>query len=128
MTTEDVLLIAGVSVGTLVVSLLVAGWLLIRIPADYFKPEGRRRRKNQPLWKKILKNAIGVVLIALGLVLSLPGVPGQGLLVVLAGVAMVDFPGKYKVEGKILSLKPIRRAANRLRAWRHRPPLEFPRA
>ena len=35
-------------------------------------------------------------------------------------------PGKYKVERKILSKKPVRKVANRLRAWRHRPPLEFP--
>jgi len=127
VSTEEVLMIAGISVGTLVVSVLIAGWLLVRIPADYFKEEARRKKKDG-LWKKILKNGLGVLLVAVGLVLSLPGVPGQGLLMVLAGLMIMDIPGKYRIERKILSLKPIRRTANRLRAWRHRPPLEFPKA
>ena len=130
MTTEEVLLIAGISVGTLLLSLLAAGWMLVRIPADYFKGEARQKRKKNKdgIWKKILKNGLGVLLVAVGLVLSLPGVPGQGLLLVLAGLMITDIPGKYKVERKILSKKPIRKVANRLRAWRGRPPLEFPRA
>ena len=126
MTTEEVLLIAGISVGTLVLSLLIAGWMLIRIPADYFKGEKRRAMKKRPLWMKILKNIGGGLLVAVGLVLSVPGVPGQGLLLVLAGLMITDIPGKYRLERKILSLRPVRSAANRLRAWRHRPPLQFP--
>jgi len=125
MTLEQVLLIAGISIGTLVVSLGVAGWMLVRVPADYFKNESRQKKKDG-VWKKVLKNVLGVLLVAVGIVLSLPGVPGQGLLLVLAGLMITDIPGKYKVERKILSKKPIRKAANRLRAWRHRPPLEFP--
>ncbi|HVE42362.1 MAG TPA: hypothetical protein VNM14_20935 [Planctomycetota bacterium] len=126
MTTEDVLLIAGISIGTLVISGGLAGWMLVRIPPDYFKSEKKQKSRNRPLWLKILKNAAGVLLVAVGLVLSLPGVPGQGLLLVLAGIMITDIPGKYKVERKILSKKPIRKVANKLRAWRHRPPLEFP--
>ena len=127
MTLDEVLLIAGISVGTLVLSGGLAAWMLIRIPADYFKSESRQK-KNDGVWKKVLKNAAGVLLMAIGVVLSLPGVPGQGLLLVLAGLMITDIPGKFKVERKILSKKPIRKVANRLRAWRHRPPLEFPRA
>jgi len=108
-----------------VLSLLVAGWMLVRIPADYFKSESRQQNKDG-LWKKVLKNVVGVVLVAVGIVLSIPGVPGQGLLLVLAGLMITDIPGKYKLERKIVSRKPIRKAADRLRAWRHRPPLEFP--
>jgi len=127
MTAEQILLIAGISLGTLVVSLILAGWLLVRIPADYFKGEKRRASKKRPLWLKILKNAGGVLLVGIGLVLSVPGVPGQGLLLVLAGLMITDIPGKYKVERKILQLRPVRKAADRLRAWRGRPPLEFPK-
>jgi len=128
MTTEQVLLIAGISVGSLILSLVIAGWVLVRIPADYFKGEKRKASKKRPLWMKILKNAGGVLLIAVGLVLSVPGVPGQGLLMVLAGLMLMDIPGKYKLERKILSFRPIRGAANRLRRWRGRPPLQFPPA
>jgi hypothetical protein len=128
MSTEEALLIAGISLGTLVLSASVAGCLLVRVPADYFKDEKHRSSPKRPLWVKILKNAAGALLVAVGLVLSVPGVPGQGLLLVLAGLMITDLPGKYRLERRILSLKPIRAAANRLRAWRHRPPLEFPPA
>jgi hypothetical protein len=44
--------------------------------------------------KVIGKNALGVLLVAIGVVLSIPGVPGQGLLTILLGVMLLDFPGK----------------------------------
>lgn len=127
MTTAEIIALVGISVATLVISVAIAGWLLVRIPPDYFKNE-KQASKKRPLGLKILKNIGGVLLIVVGLVLSLPGVPGQGLLMVLAGLMVVDIPGKFKVERKILGLRPIRSAANRLRAWRGRPPLQFPRS
>ena len=126
MTTAEWIALIGISVATLVISVVVAGWLLIRIPPDYFKGDKPHASKKRPLWMKILKNIGGGVMIAVGIVLSIPGVPGQGLLMVLAGLMLVDLPGKYKLERKILSFRPLRSAANKLRAWRHRPPLEFP--
>jgi hypothetical protein len=126
MSTGEVIALVGVSVASLVISVVIAGWILVRVPPDYFKGEKRSPMKNRPLWAKILKNIGGALLIAVGLLLSVPGVPGQGLLMVLAGLMLMDIPGKYKVERKILSFRPLRGAANRLRAWRGRPPLEFP--
>ena len=71
----------------------------------------------------VLKNLLGVVLILIGVILSVPGLPGQGLLTVLAGVFLLDFPGKrgflYKLVGRPLLLHPI----NRLRTKFSRPPL-----
>jgi hypothetical protein len=128
MTTGEWIALIGVSVATLVISVGIAGWVLVRVPPDYFKGKERKASKKRPLWLKILKNIGGVLLIGVGLVLSVPGIPGQGLLMVLAGLMVVDIPGKFKVERKILSLRPIRNAANRLRAWRGRPPLQFPKA
>jgi hypothetical protein len=123
-TTAEVLLLAGISLVTLVLSTGLAGWLIVRVPPDYFKGE-KRHKSKKPLWLKILKNAAGVVVVLLGLVLSVPGVPGQGLLMVLAGLMLLDIPGKYKLERKILSLRPIRKAADKIRRWRGRPPLEL---
>jgi hypothetical protein len=127
MSTGEWIALIGVSVATMVISVAIAGWILVRIPPDYFKGEKRHTLKARPLWVRILKNIGGVLLVAIGLVLSVPGVPGQGLLMVLAGLMLLDIPGKYKLERRILSFGPIRGAANRLRAWRGRPPLEFPR-
>jgi hypothetical protein len=124
-TTGEWLALAGVSLVTLVLSVGLAGWIIVRVPSDYFKGPKRHALKQRPLWLKVLKNIAGVVVILLGLALSVPGVPGQGLLMVLAGLMLLDIPGKYKLERKILSFRPIRSAADRIRKWRGRPPLEL---
>jgi hypothetical protein len=61
--------------------------------------------------------------VALGIVLSLPGVPGQGLLTILLGIMIMDFPGKDRLEQKLLSRPSIVNAINRLRARFDKPPL-----
>lgn len=72
----------------------------------------------------VARNAFGYFLIALGAVLSLPGVPGQGLLTIFMGVMLIDFPGKYRFERWLVSRRVILAAANRFRAKAGRPPLE----
>jgi hypothetical protein len=71
----------------------------------------------------ILKNLAGWFLVLLGGVLLLPGVPGQGVLTILFGLVLVDFPGKRKVERRLLSFPRIRLRINRLRARFGKPPL-----
>ena len=88
MTTAEWIAVIGISVASLVISVVIAGWILVRIPPDYFKGEKRTPLKKRPLWMRILKNVGGVLLVAVGLVLSVPGVPGQGLLMVLAVIPL----------------------------------------
>jgi hypothetical protein len=71
------------------------------------------------------KNIAGVLLVALGVVLSLPGVPGQGLLTVLLGIMLLDFPGRHRLEQKLLSKPSIVNTINRLRGRFEKPPLEL---
>ena len=71
----------------------------------------------------ILKNVLGVMLVILGLLLSLPGVPGQGLLTILLGLIMIDIPGKRPLEAKIIKRPTILVAANKLRARYNKKPL-----
>jgi hypothetical protein len=73
----------------------------------------------------ILKNLAGGLLVFLGLVLSVPGIPGQGLLTVLIGLVLIDFPGKRKVERAILRRPQIRETVGRLRRRFGKPPLVF---
>ena len=71
----------------------------------------------------ILKNLLGVVLILLGIILSLPGVPGQGILTILLGLIMLDIPGKRPLEAKIIQRPAILSAINTLREKYRKPPL-----
>ena len=71
----------------------------------------------------ILKNIFGVFLILLGIVLSLPGVPGQGILTILLGLIMLDIPGKRPLEARIIKRPAVLAAINNLRARYSKPPL-----
>jgi len=108
-------------------SLLVVGYVLGRLPADYFvNPAARLPIDRHPVLKVLLvvgRNLFGVFLIALGVVLSLPGVPGQGLLTILMGVMLVDMPGKHRVERWLVTRRGVLGGVNRLRARFGNPPL-----
>ncbi len=62
-------------------------------------------------------------LILLGIVLLV--LPGQGVLTILLGIAVAEFPGKYRLERWVLSRRPVLRAVNGLRRGRRRAPLVF---
>ncbi len=119
----------ALGVASAVVSLVVVGAVLARIPADYFaNPAARTRQvKRHPVAHVLFvvgRNLLGYVLIALGVVLSLPGVPGQGVLTILMGVMLIDFPGKHRVERWLVTRRPVLATLNRLRARAGREPLQ----
>lgn len=104
--------------------------VMVKIPANYFSSHYQQDfLPNSPWlvrWGAVLaKNIFGVFLILLGIVLSLPGVPGQGVLTILLGLIMVDIPGKRPLEAKIIKRPTILAAVNDLRAKYNKPPLEM---
>jgi hypothetical protein len=72
---------------------------------------------------RVLRNVVGLALIILGFLLSLPAVPGQGVLTMLVGLLLVDFPGKRRFERKLVARPGVLETMNRVRAWLRRPPL-----
>jgi hypothetical protein len=121
------LLAASLFLVTFLGSLAAAAVVLVNLPADYF--QGNRHvplPAGHPIvhWVgHILRNLLGLLLILLGLLLSLPGIPGQGLLTILIGLMLVDFPGKRRLEQALVSRPRVRGAIDRLRARFARPPL-----
>ena len=73
----------------------------------------------------VAKNVAGVVLVLLGLVMALPGIPGQGILTMIVGITLIDFPGKRGLERRLIGRPRILRSINRLRARFHRAPLDL---
>jgi hypothetical protein len=116
----------GALLGTLLfvvsfaISLAIVSIILVRIPSDYFQ-EGRPhefwsgRDPAIRLLGIIGKNVLGVLLVALGIVMSIPGVPGQGLLTILLGIMLLDFPGRQKLERRIVSQPRVLKNINKLR-------------
>jgi hypothetical protein len=119
---------AVVWVVSFVVSLAGITVFLVNLPPRYFLagPQRQTLAQQHPLirWTfRILKNGLGFLLVVLGGVLSVPGVPGQGLLTALVGLMLIDFPGKRRWERRIVAQPSIHAAINRLRARWGRPPL-----
>ncbi|HJX89476.1 MAG TPA: hypothetical protein VJ372_03225 [Pyrinomonadaceae bacterium] len=119
-----------VFVVTFLVNLGIVSLILVKIPANYFKMNHKARFWSGPnpalhAAKFIGKNVLGVLLVSIGIVLSIPGVPGQGLLTILLGIMLLDFPGKSTLERKLLHRPEILKAINRLRARFHKPSLEL---
>lgn len=101
--------------------------LILRIPADYFASEKGERKPWQgkhPLIRSLLliiKNILGVILIAAGILMLF--IPGQGLLTIFLGLVMLNFPGKYRLENRLIRIPRIYRGINWIRMKRGREPL-----
>jgi hypothetical protein len=118
----------AIFVVSLIISFVAIGVVMVNIPADYFSSESKRDfMPGRPFFVRwgavIAKNIFGVFLVALGIALSLPGVPGQGALTILLGIIMLDIPGKRPFEARIIKRPAVRDAINRLRARYDRPEL-----
>lgn len=118
----------GLFLLSLTVSTIAVAFVMIKIPPEYFSKTHKREFMTDKPWlvrwgAVIAKNVLGVVLIGLGILLSLPGVPGQGFLTILLGLIMLDIPGKRPLEAKIISRPKVLSAINSLRAKYNKPPL-----
>jgi len=105
---------------TFAISLAIVAFIMVKIPANYFRkdysPEFLSGRHPALRLLGLLgKNVLGILLVALGIVMSLPGVPGQGILTILLGIMLLDFPGKRSLEHKLVSRPRVFKTINKLR-------------
>jgi hypothetical protein len=111
-------------------SLILVPVLVVRIPADYFRPSRRPSESwtgRHPVQARALvaaKNLLGVLLVLAGIAMLV--LPGQGILTILIGISITSFPGKRALERKVIGMPAVLKTINRLRARRGRPPLELP--
>jgi len=126
-------ILIGVVLSLVLSAAIVAlvGLLIVRLPPDYFRDTSPRDFwvGRHPLVRRIglfAKNFFGVVLIALGILLSLPGVPGPGILTIFIGLVLLDFPRKRPLERWLVGRPTILHTIDRLRRRYGRPPLERP--
>ncbi|MBA2524898.1 MAG: hypothetical protein H0V18_03800 [Pyrinomonadaceae bacterium] len=101
-------------------SLAIVSLVLVKVPATYFKKSHKRKflAHRPPIIRGlgiVGKNLLGAVLVVVGILLSVPGVPGQGTLTILLGVMLLDFPGKPRLQHWIVSRPRILKTINKLR-------------
>lgn len=121
--------LTGISVVMFVATLLIIPVLVARIPVDYFSSENSHSaaREQHPLlyWGGlVLKNLLGVVFILAGIAMLV--LPGQGILSILIGISLCNFPGKKRLEMKLVSLPKVMDGLNWLREKSNKPPLQAP--
>ncbi|HEY8562954.1 MAG TPA: hypothetical protein VIL74_21425 [Pyrinomonadaceae bacterium] len=128
LTWGKILIGVGLFAGSLLLSFVSIGVVMVKIPENYFSSHYQQDFLPGSSWivrwgAVIAKNLFGAFLVLLGIVLSLPGVPGQGILTILLGLIMLDIPGKRPLEARIIKRPAILSAINELRARYNKPPL-----
>jgi hypothetical protein len=119
--------LAATSVVLFVATLVAVPFVVVRLPEDHFQPPRRRRLRSaapRPILRtawRVGKNALGAVLVLAGLIMLV--LPGQGLLTIVVGLVLLDFPGKYRFERWLIGRKRVLASLNWLRRRAGKPPL-----
>ena len=120
LTWTGIFIAVGLFILSLAISFAALALVSIIIPRNYFSSHYRQDFLPNSSWivrwgATIAKNALGVILILLGVVLSLPGIPGQGILTILLGLIMLDIPGKRPLECRIVKMPKVLSSINKFR-------------
>jgi len=100
--------------------------ILVRLPADYFDTRTPRHwmKDHHPVLRLsglIVKNIVGIVFLLAGFAMLF--LPGQGVLTMLIGVSLMDFPKKRELEAKMVSQPTVLGVINSMRQKFGKPPL-----
>lgn len=127
VSTPEIALGGAAFVGSLVLSVAAIGAVLVRIPPDWFVRSPPAFLPGRAAWVRLGgrlgKNLLGLTLVAVGLVMALPGVPGQGLLTILLGVMLLDLPGRRRLARQLVCRPSVRHGIDRVRARFNKPPI-----
>ena len=120
ITSQNVLVGVLLFLVTFSISLAIVSFIMVNIPCDYFRKDRPRElwADRHPVVRFLgifVKNLLGVVLVVMGILLSIPGVPGQGILTILLGIMLLDFPGKRDLEHRLVSRPRVFNTINNLR-------------
>ena len=107
-------------------TLIAIPFILVRLSADYFDVRVPRpwMENHHPVLRvvgHIVKNAIGAVFVFAGFLMLF--LPGQGVLTMIIGISMLDFPGKRKIEAKLIGQPTVLSVINSMRKKYGKPPL-----
>jgi hypothetical protein len=123
-------MLAGFSAVMFFASILSLPFLVSFIPTDYFQyaaPYIAHHTFKHPVIRLsiiITKNILGWSLLITGTILLI--LPGQGLITMIAGLILINFPGKRKIERKLVSNHRVLHVINWLRSKRKKEPLVAP--
>jgi hypothetical protein len=111
---------------SMILSLVIVGIVMVRIPENYFSTHYQHDFLPNSSWLTrwgavVAKNIAGLVLVIAGIVMLIG--PGQGILTILIGLILMDIPGKRPLEARLIKRPVILAAVNSFRAKYNKPPL-----
>lgn len=124
--------LGAVSAVLFVASLVLMPLFVVRMRPDYFiaplSPPASRPAGHPAVRFAVrgIKNLLGVMLLLMGTAMLI--LPGQGVITMLVGITLLDFPGKRRLELAIVRQRPVLRAITWIRTKAKRPPLILPEA
>jgi len=104
----------------LVASAVAVPLFLVRIDDDYFA----RPRPRRSLLFRVLRFVLGVLLVIAGVAMLV--LPGQGLVTIVIGLSILEIPLRDRVMTRILIAPAVRRVIDRLRERAGKGPLALP--
>lgn len=118
--------LAGASAIAFVATLVLVPVFVVQLPAGYFL-----RHRSAESWQRyhpavrvaflVLKNLLGIVFLVGGFIMLF--MPGQGVLSMAIGIMLLDFPGKWEIERRVVGHPRVLKPINALRRRWGREPL-----
>ncbi len=126
ISTETLVTLTALSIVFFVGSLIAIPFILVRLPTDFFDTRVPRQwmENHHPVLRllgHLAKNVVGAIFVFAGFLMLF--LPGQGILTMLIGITMLDFPGKRKLEAKMIGQPAVLNAINGMREKFGKPPL-----
>jgi hypothetical protein len=118
VSTDTLVTLTALSVVFFVGSLIAIPFILVRLPTDFFDTRVPRRwmENHHPILRllgHLVKNVAGAIFLFAGFLMLF--LPGQGILTMLIGVTMLDFPGKRRMEAKMIGQPAVLNTINNMR-------------
>src|SRR5215467_12118135 len=128
VSTDTLIWLTALSFVLFIGTLIAIPFILVRLSADYFDVRVPRpwMQDHHPILRvvgHVIKNAVGAVFVFAGFLMLF--LPGQGVLTMLIGISMLDFPGKRKIEAKLIGQPTVLSVINGMRQKFNKPPLRL---
>ncbi|MEA3468793.1 MAG: PGPGW domain-containing protein, partial [Thermodesulfobacteriota bacterium] len=117
-----------VSTITFFLSLLIIPWIVCKLDDHFFLHlhEHKKMEDQHPVMfilLRILRYSFGAILLLAGILMLF--LPGQGLLTIILGISLLDFPGKQKAIDGLLHFHPVQNGLNWVREKGSKKPFLF---
>jgi hypothetical protein len=125
---ETLVALTVLSIVFFVGSLIAIPFILVRLPTDFFDIRVPRpwMEDHHPVLRvlgHLVKNVAGAIFLFVGFLMLF--LPGQGILTMLIGISMLDFPGKRKLEARLIGQPAVLNTINGMREKFGKPPLSI---